>query len=193
MCRNLAVLAIVALVAQAALSQEHSPSLQETLDWLKPKIQQLVTRFDQTRDGDMTFTDETRVIAAEDCELRLLIVNSGQARLHGRRIASSLIRTVYAIPLGSLNPAEINVIPLVPQPGYIRVGEQTFMLTAFTRDHKPIIPSKAVMNLDGKESSPSPLLVESFSVVFPDQNTANRVSNALKHAAQLCGAKIEPF
>lgn len=144
-------------------AQEGSPSLEETMKWLRSTVNSKsgIRVKQYTGDGEFIGVDErsTEIVRINNCEIVLKV--SGRQTINGQEERSE--PSEYKLNLSKMSPDFFKVKKVNwDTPGALRnEGDHPFYSIGF--------------------------------VYFKDEETAERVGKAYKHAVKLCGGKPEPF
>ncbi len=171
-------------------------SMAETLSWLKQRAPDLGTftyesykttiRFDEDCKCEAMTISKTEVVQTEivlkwnlvDCEVQY--EQQGPYRIE--------------VPIRDLDPVSFQVIPTIKSPMFPRPPWWTLeMYTKGNHDYLGDSAKYRPIHVTGFGARSAETRSGSASIKFPDQESAERVGRALKHAAILCGATVDPF
>jgi hypothetical protein len=160
-------------VAQNGSPQENAPSLKETLDWLKEKLN--------------AYASFTETIANRDTVQKVDLVNFDECTLTYRYIHKSAsigleIQQKFIFSLGDIDPSKSTVDG--------KDGHFTLVLHAL--DCKPKIKVETNAAFTGPLKEESKWIAEA-RFPFDSLEMADRVSKAFAHAINLCKSRKELF
>lgn len=160
-----------------ASQQQASPSLQETTDWLKEKLP--ASTGGTFAPGGIVSEERYKEFKLEGC-----VLSYGTSfKIAGNRVVPTMEEnTEVTIPIGSLDPAGIEVSKTEQTPGLIGVSlktsaaEEKITVKSFSRGAGGGI----------KHTAKAYILIQ-------DEAVAGRIAKAFQHAATLCRARKEVF
>lgn len=153
--------------------QENSPSLKETLDWLKEKLN--------------AYASFTETVANRDAVQKVDLVNFDECTLTYRYIHKSAsigleIQRKFTFSLGDIDPSKLN----------IEGKDGHFTLVLHTVDNKPKIKVEMNATFAGPLKEESKWIADT-RFPFDSLEMADRVSKAFAHAINLCKSHKELF
>jgi hypothetical protein len=180
-------------VRSTAETQDDGPSLKATLDWLKEKLPLAASHYAVFigLNAPSDYTVRTVPIRFESCTV---IFDSISVELPKEYPHLTLTGTTrYTIPLGEIN--EELVLDMKKDPTLWSKSE-SWVVSLSSKSH--VILSEELN--EERDDRPGPNRentrknesVDSVYLDFSDESTAKRISEAFKHAAELCRGK-EPF
>jgi hypothetical protein len=155
------------LSVPSASAQTSGASLEETLNWLKDFLPSATG----ARSKDFRTTTSLEVV--NGCQVRLMTTH--ETFDAGKTIGYQ--RYTQQFSFSEIDPSAIRVVAQAYDPAVVSVGMQT------RSNSKTVIRSD-----DGVESHTD----RAFAASFTDRASSERVANAFRHAAEICG-KAEPF
>lgn len=167
----------------AVVKRTDTPTLEETGAWLKQKLESLPEQ-------SHPITADTRMWIKYDSvtlEGKALVVEA-TSRFHidiGEG-SEDTVRSQFRVPLGDLDPKHIAVVQ--PDP-----DKQFFRVDAATTGGNASVITRTISSTFKEKPPTTDETSSSFRLIFSDRDSAERVAKALAHAAELCGAKAEPF
>lgn len=178
---------------QQAFAQETSATKEETMTWLKTKLNGLNSsvKFSyvlQHRSGDPDLSSASTgswrysysVDSVKDCTITW--IESSEFDGDG-----DVNKMAVIVNLSDLDPYGTTVEAYKPQigPHPYKLTQEAWWLTLNTTEAKP----KIKFTTDGKTFTGG----GAARILFGNQELAKRFAKALEHGSTLCGGKVEPF
>lgn len=193
---------------------ESSATLQETVDWLKSAI----FTFGRFRylDVDRVYSDLRHYIPeqSDNCTLQYILVDNKDHEEGVYKLIvqpnnpnipkiteiplitnAAIYRDTITVPLNTLDPLSAKTSKH-PQEFYVielsTAGLKNTITKSRVFDYR--YDSKGEFR-EPRENEKGPFTVDQnmASLSFKDEESANRIAKALKHAIKLCGGKVDPF
>jgi hypothetical protein len=167
-------------------AKAQSPSLAETVDWMKSKTDELGLIYSEARDDENSMPRITtwEAVGSSGCTLTLRNRNERQGpppkRISSRDIMANRMAASVMFSFSDFNPQNVTE------------NVDTGMLSTLNIRLNTTNKKKAVKwQISGKNYEYNSLIIS-----FKDQAIAQRFTKAIKHAIELCGGKPdkrEPF
>jgi hypothetical protein len=180
-CWALVLAGCAVLTVPLASPQTSTATLEETLSWLKGFLPNATGGAQVNPNGTTHAAADLEVL--NGCQVRLVITPTFYG-LDGRAVSVSTIALLFS--LADIEPSSVNARAM-------KGGEFEVVLGA--RNNAMIISHSGVTHyLSGNfpDEHGGALHSSTSAWIFGDRGSADRVANAFRHAAELCG-KPQPF
>jgi len=182
--------AVLLMSVAASAQTEKAPTLDETLKWLDGKLRDGFLITEKNDEGKTIITSQTRSSQPiEQCVVRLNL--STEICVSGIDGCASTKESL-TVPLGYLSLSDIKTTRYESPDGY-RQKAVSWWVSAATTKSATVIARAMTVTMPPNPPHDSTALTSSFNLFFNDEELANRVTKALAHAAELCGAKRDVF
>lgn len=198
---SLLFLTFLALAPVSARGQGVSPSMAETASWLRenlPIMGDLTTRTrvdaQDTKPTRMDFSQKISEVELDRCVLRYQqAIRVGWIH-KGRKLPEQRTSYFVSVPLNAVDLAAVSTYEqsfydgVLSMAGNYWISERppaSVIVKAFSPSSAPFV------QLDLQERSRKGLA--DLDLIVRNLGEAERVARAIRHAAQLCGARASPF
>lgn len=174
-------------------AEDETPSLKETFDWLKSKLEGFQSKYTQTtiitRKSDPPFTSKdtntTSIINFKESYSNFTLDNCSMTwtqewTLISQNSPESRGTEKYKVNLSEIDPLNIKIVQLEPDLSWIVYDKKSGTTSPDTWKVK-------IQPLDEKTKTPD------VGINFQDREMAKRVAKAFQNAVKKCGGKVEPF
>lgn len=168
-------------------AQENKPSLQESLDWLKPTLESYGTFSFELSEGRATAYSKASIKILEFSGCTLKWTNQIETAFNdGEKV---LVEITNEVPM-----AAIDVAGLKSSESKDNKGRPLLRIVLHTSYSKPLIKSHMVVTrrATGKVVTTDDA-VDETAILLNDNEIATRVVRALRNVATLCGSRPDPF
>lgn len=176
--------------------EDENPTLEETFNWLKSKLEKHQVKFRNLEKGTLNYgagekpsSSHTEYqftysdFSLDGCTIKWK-TNFGITDLSGSGDAPPSSSETFSTKLSKLDPLGIKVVQL---DGINKYSSGTYKVISET-----ISPEIWITVLEVKQPNGSPMF-EPFSFSFTEREMAKRVVKAFQNAVKKCGGKVEPF